>query len=101
MFEAQLNSGCGRIAAGSIRQHAQRREGGLDGATRVAMKSEKSEKWFFAIFQLEPAAAQSLATKTGSGDFSDFSKNSRGYTGGERGIGVKIRITGKTISEWI
>jgi len=50
-----------------------------------AKESEKSEKWFFAIFQLQPAAAQALPTKIGCGDFSDFSKNSRGYTGGEGG----------------
>ena len=49
---------------------------------KATKKSEKSEKWFFAIFQLEPAAAQSLPTEIGCGDFSDFSKNSRGYTGG-------------------
>jgi hypothetical protein len=52
---------------------------------KATKKSEKSEKWFFAIFQLEPAAAQSLPTEIGCGDFSDFSENSRGYTGGEGG----------------
>ena len=51
---------------------------------KAEMKSEKSEKWFFAIFHLEPAAAQSLPTKIGVGHFSDFSKNSRGYTGGDQ-----------------
>jgi hypothetical protein len=51
-------------------------------AAKVEKKSEKSEKWFFAIFQLQPAAAQVVPTKIGCGNFSDFSKNSRGYTGG-------------------
>jgi hypothetical protein len=51
---------------------------------KAEMKSEKSEKWFFAIFHLEPAAVQSLPTKIGVGHFSDFSKNSRGYTGGDQ-----------------
>jgi hypothetical protein len=46
-------------------------------------KSEESEKRFFAIFQLEPSAAQYVPTKMSGGDFSDFSKNSRGYTRGE------------------
>jgi hypothetical protein len=87
MCEAQLNSGCGQIAAGSILPHAQRR----DGAARAEKKSEKSEKWFFAIFQLEPAADQLVPTKTRSGHFSDFSKNFRGYTGG-RGQEIPILI---------
>ena len=43
----------------------------------------KSEKWFFAIFHLEPAAVQSLPTKIGGRHFSDFSRNFRGYTGGD------------------
>ncbi len=51
---------------------------------RAAMKSEKCEKWVFAIFQLEPAVAQSVPTKMGGGD---FSKIFRGYMGGR---GVKI-----------
>jgi len=51
-----------------------------------ANKSEKCEKRIFAIFQLEPAASQFFPTKTGRGDFSDFSKNFRGCMGG-RGSG--------------
>ncbi len=78
MFEARLNSGCDQIAAGSIRPHAQRR----DGAKKPEMKSEKSDKRFFAIFQLETVAAQYVPTKMSGGDFSDFSKNFCGYTGG-------------------
>jgi len=53
-----------------------------EDAAKSEKKSEKSEKWFLAIFHLQPAAAQLVPTKTGSGHFSDFSKNSRGYTGG-------------------
>jgi len=56
--------------------------GEQDGATRALEKTEKSEKWFFGLFQLEPAAAQSLPTKIGCGDFSGFSKNFRGCMGG-------------------
>jgi len=47
-----------------------------------AKKSEKCEKSLFAIFHLEPVAVQSLPTKIACRHFSDFSKNSRGYTGG-------------------
>src|SRR5271157_4080815 len=54
-----------------------------------AKKSEKCEKSVFAVFQLEPAAAQSLPTKMACGDFSDFSKIFRGYTGG-RGSREKL-----------
>src|SRR5271157_956600 len=54
---------------------------------KAEKKSEKSEKWFFVIFQLEPSAAQLVPTKTRSGVFSVFSRNSRGYTGG----GLRLR----------
>lgn len=53
-----------------------------EDAAKAEMKSEKSEKWFFAFFQSEPAAAQSVPTEIAFGHFSDFSKNFRGYTGG-------------------
>jgi hypothetical protein len=48
-----------------------------------ANKSEKCEKSVFAIFQLELVVAQFVPTKIARGDFSDFSRISRGYTGGE------------------
>ena len=44
----------------------------------AAMKSVKTVKWVFAIFQLEPAAAQSVPTKMGGGDFTDFPQILRG-----------------------
>jgi hypothetical protein len=56
------------------------------------MKSEKCEKWFFAIFQLEPTAVQAVPAKIGGMQFSDFSKNSRGYMGGAK-IGPKASQT--------
>jgi hypothetical protein len=51
-------------------------------AEGLSRKCEKSGKPIFAVFQLEPAIAQAVPTKTRVGHFSDFSKNSRGYTGG-------------------
>ena len=48
----------------------------------AAKKSVKSVKWVFAIFQLEPAAAQSVPTKMGGGDFTDFPQILRGLMGG-------------------
>jgi hypothetical protein len=51
-------------------------------AEGLSRKCEKSEKSIFAVFQLEPAIAQAVPTKTRVGHFSDFSKNFRGYTGG-------------------
>ena len=81
LFESKMNPGCSPIATSSIRPHVQRRAG---WPKRAAQKSEKSEKWFLAVFQLQHAAAQLVPTKNSSGHFSDFSKNFRGYTGGVR-----------------
>ena len=47
-------------------------------------KSEKSEKSVFSISQLESAAAQFVPNKIEGWEFSDFSKNFRGYMGGIR-----------------
>ncbi|MGP8199745.1 MAG: hypothetical protein ACLQU4_09615 [Limisphaerales bacterium] len=46
------------------------------------MKSEKCEKSNSALFRLEPAVSQSVPFIMGWWDFSDFSKNFWGYTGG-------------------
>jgi len=70
------------VVAVSAKSEAAAAQVEAGGPKKAEMKSEKSEKWFFAIFHLEPAAVQSLPTKIGVGHFSDFSKNSRGYTGG-------------------
>ena len=78
-FESQMNLGRVQIAATTICSYAESQVG---CPKRGAMKPEKSEKWFFAFFQSEPAAAQSVPTKIAFGHFSDFSKNFRGYTGG-------------------
>jgi len=65
-----------------------RRSAVVDAANLVAKglsrKCEKSEKSILALFQLGPATAQAVPTKTRVGHFSDFSKNSQGYTGGGR-----------------
>ncbi len=37
---------------------------GRKRVTGVCVISEKSEKWVFAVFRLEPAAVQSIATET-------------------------------------
>jgi hypothetical protein len=80
MFESQMNPGGGHIAPCSIRPHAQRRAG---CAKRAAQKSVKTVKWLFAIFQLEPAAAQSVPTKMGREDFTAFALILRLGMGGE------------------
>jgi hypothetical protein len=58
---------------------------GAECPKRAALKSEKCEKWVFAIFQSEPAAIQAVPAKIEDGDFSDFSKIFRGYGGGRGG----------------
>src|SRR5271157_4378876 len=62
-----------------------RRKSAVAGAgwpKRAVMKSVKSVKWFFAIFQLQPAAAQAVPTKMRAGDFTDFPQILRGCMGG-------------------
>src|SRR5271157_296510 len=44
MLEYQMNPGCGQIAAGSIRPHAQRREGGRDGDQKAVIVMDSGAK---------------------------------------------------------
>jgi hypothetical protein len=48
----------------------------------MARKCEKSEKPFSAVLQRQPAILQAVPTKIAQNDFSDFSRNFRGYPGG-------------------
>jgi hypothetical protein len=84
-----------QIAVGSIRLHAQRRGCGQEGVKTATKKTErtvKAVKWIFAVFQSEPAAAQSVPTKTGRGDFTAFALILRMGMGGRGGGKAEVRI---------
>jgi hypothetical protein len=78
-------SGSQSVAASGNASTSPRICGGQDGAEKSAKKSEKCEKWNFVISQLEPAVVQFIPTKMEPGDFSDFSKNFRGWGGAKNG----------------
>jgi hypothetical protein len=64
---------------------------GLSGRSRCGAggkenrKTVKAVKWICAVFQSEPAAVQSVPTKTGRGDFTAFALILRLGMGGEGG----------------
>jgi hypothetical protein len=82
MFESQMNLGCAQIAAGSICPQPQRR----NSPKRTVMKSVKTVKSVFVVFQLETAVVQSVPTKIGRGDFTAFALILRMGMGGRGSV---------------
>ena|SRR5271157_369652 len=96
MFEAQLNSGCGQIAAAWILPHAQMREGGRDGGQkaviamdsgakrmRISQKSSFfSEICFLPVFRCNLLPSNPLQRKQTGGILGFFENFSGVYMGG-------------------